>query len=109
MATLILPLHGASFSRDDGIALATQILNELVDTDTQEACHLLDPATNKLRPDAQRNILAEYLAAIDATGSPEVRAGFTAALSDYLACAVGGMTLDPDLYERALGTEASHG
>lgn len=110
MATRILPLHGASFSRDDGIALAVQLLGELEDTAAQEACSIFSPE-DKLRPTAeQRNILADYLAAIDATGSAEVRAGFTAVLTDLMACCIGGVVMGADFYDdRLLGAEASHG
>jgi len=99
MATRILPLHGADFSRDDGITLAVQLLRELEDTDQQESCFLFDSATDKPRPDAQHNIVEAYLQAIAATGSTELQRGFSAVLSDYLACAVGGMVVNPDLYD----------
>jgi hypothetical protein len=53
----------------------------------------------------QRNLVAEYLERIDATGNAEVRRGFAAFLTEYIRSCFEG-TPDLEIYEDIAETEA---
>ncbi|HXS53290.1 MAG TPA: hypothetical protein VN782_12215 [Usitatibacter sp.] len=92
--------NGNGASREQGAALAVEMLRELQGADLagRSACGLSPEGREPGKP--QRNIVRCYLEATQ--GDREMEAGFTSVLSDFIASCASGCIPDARVYRERL-------
>lgn len=94
------------FTADDGFVLGVDMVRELRDhalIDGHQEFAI--EQAYRLPGTRQRNLVAEYVTRIRATGSAELERGFLAFLTEYLSSCAGGDVPFLEIYEDTAETE----